>query len=219
MRIILFGPPGAGKGTQAEMLEKIGGLHKYSTGDMLRAEVKSGSEFGQKLSDIMARGDLVSDDIMIEMIRGRLKQDAGAGFVLDGFPRTIAQAEALDIMLGEEGLPITHVIEIKVNDDILVERISGRFACSKCGAGYHDKNKPTKVSGVCDACGANEFTRRKDDNAETVRNRLDSYNRQTAPLLPYYSDKGLLKTVDGMLSINKVSSNIASIAGLELCDF
>ena len=212
MRIILFGPPGAGKGTQAELLQSNFGLKKYSTGDMLRAEAKSGTPFGQKLADIMAEGKLVSDDIMIEMIKNRIKQDGvGTGFVLDGFPRTVAQAEALDKMLAEIGAPLDTVIEMKVNDEILIDRISGRYSCAKCGAGYHDHFKQPKKSGVCDECGATEFTRRKDDNAETVKNRLDAYHQQTAPVLPYYKAKGLLQTVDGMQAIEVVSGQIKKI--------
>ncbi len=209
MRLILFGPPGAGKGTQAEMLEREFTVLKYSTGDMLREEVKSGSELGKQAGEIMASGGLVPDAIMISMIRERIKS-SNKGFVLDGFPRTIAQAEALDKMLVEENTPLSHVIEIKVDDEILASRIAGRFSCAACGAGYHDQFKKPVRDGVCDSCGGTEFSRRKDDNLETVKSRLQAYHAQTSPLLPYYHAKGLLRTVDGMLAINNVSAQIKS---------
>lgn len=212
MNLILLGPPGAGKGTQASTLQKEYGLAKLSTGDMLREAAASGSELGNHVKDIMARGALVDDQIMIDLIRERIAQpDCQSGFILDGFPRTVAQAEALDIMLKEAGSPLDHVIELGVQDDILVERISGRFSCAKCGEGYHDTHKQPKVRGTCDACGSTEFSRRADDKAETVAKRLDAYHAQTAPLLPYYKARGILATVDGMAEIGDVMEQITAI--------
>lgn len=209
MRAILLGPPGAGKGTQAARLAARYGLAHLSTGEMLRAAVAAGTEVGRRAKSIMDAGELVPDDVMIALVAERIDQpDCAAGFVLDGFPRTMAQAEALDDLLAERERPLDAVVELVVEDDALVERISGRFACAACGAGYHDRFKPTRVAGVCDACGGTEFTRRADDNAETVRARLEAYHAQTAPLLPYYRAKGLLATVDGMPEIDEVSEEI-----------
>ena len=212
MNLILFGPPGAGKGTQADFLSKKYGYAKLSTGDMLRAAVASGSALGKQAQDVMAKGQLVSDDIMINLIRERIQQaDCKNGFILDGFPRTLAQAEALDVMLAGEKKNLDHVIELQVDDEKLTARITGRFSCSKCGAGYHDSFKPTSVAGVCDTCGSTEFTRRADDKAETVINRLEAYHRQTAPLLPYYQAKGVLTAVDGMADMDVVSAQIEKV--------
>ncbi|WP_372054166.1 adenylate kinase [Tistrella mobilis] len=212
MILILLGPPGAGKGTQSQRLVDAYGIVQLSTGDMLRAEVKSGSALGNRVKAIMDAGQLVPDQAIIDMIAGRIGQDdCRNGFILDGFPRTVAQAEALDRMLASQGLKLDHVIEMKVDDGALVERITGRFACAKCGAGYHDSFQKPKVEGVCDVCGATEFTRRKDDNAETVKSRLDAYHAQTAPLLPYYEAKGLLRTVDGMADIDDVTLALKAI--------
>ena len=209
MNLILLGPPGAGKGTQAERLCDAFNLVQLSTGDMLREEVKSGSELGRTAKEIMERGDLVPDDLMIAMIAGRIDTgNGGDGVILDGFPRTTAQAEALDAMLVEKGLKIDRVVQITVDEDAVVERISGRFSCAKCGAGYHDTFKRPKQEGVCDICGATEFNRRADDNAETVRSRLEAYREQTAPILPYYEAKGSLQAVDGMGSIDDVFGRI-----------
>ena len=214
MNLLLMGPPGAGKGTQSKRLEGVFGLVQLSTGDMLRAAVKSGSELGQKAQAIMERGELVSDEIMIAMIRDRIQQaDCENGFILDGFPRTIAQAEALDEMLTKMDVRLDHVIEMKVDDGILVDRISGRFSCANCGTGYHDRFQKPQKEGVCDSCGGTEFTRRKDDNAETVTSRLEGYHAQTAPLLPYYEEQGTLKSVDGMADIDEVTRQIEAVLG------
>jgi len=212
MNLILFGPPGAGKGTQADLLQKKYGFAKLSTGDMLRAAVAAGTPIGLQAKEIMAKGQLVSDDIMIGLIRDRIKQpDCGNGFILDGFPRTVAQAEALDTMLAAEKKRLDYVIELKVEDEPLVARIAGRFSCAKCGAGYHDNFKQPETAGKCDECGATEFTRREDDKAETVAKRLEAYHRQTAPLLPYYQQKSVLISVDGMADIGEVTLQIDGI--------
>jgi adenylate kinase len=212
MNLILLGPPGAGKGTQAKRLEDRHSLVQLSTGDMLRAVVASGVPLGQQAKEIMAAGKLMPDELMIEMIADRIsKPDCATGFILDGFPRTVPQAEALDRMLEEKGLKLDHVIEMKVDDAALVERITGRYTCAKCGQGYHDKFQTPKVDGVCDVCGSTEFTRRADDNAETVSTRLAAYHKQTAPILPYYRERGVLETVDGMADIDVVTEQIETL--------
>lgn len=214
MNLIFLGAPGSGKGTQAEILEKEKGLIKLSTGDMLRAAVKAGTELGKRAKEVMERGELVSDEIMIGMIRERIvHSDCQRGFILDGFPRTVAQAIALDEMLQEScGTKISKVVEITVNEEMLVDRICGRFSCARCGAGYHDKYKKPKVENTCDECGSYEFTRRKDDNADTIKTRLKAYHTQTEPLKPYYEKQGLLVQVDGMQDIKKVTEQIHKIA-------
>lgn len=212
MKLILLGPPGAGKGTQAQRLVDRRGLVQLSTGDMLRAAVKAGTPLGRKVQPVMARGELVSDDLVVGIMAERIGQpDCGKGFILDGFPRTTAQAEALDRMLAERRARLDKVVEMKVDDAALVERISGRFTCAKCGAGYHDRFKRPKVEGRCDVCGGSEFNRRADDNAETVKTRLKAYHRDTAPLLDYYRRQGVLAQVDGMAGIDEVARQIDEV--------
>jgi len=212
MKLILLGPPGAGKGTQAQELERRHHLIQLSTGDMLRATIASGSALGREVKEIVESGALVPDDIMIRMIAERIaKPDCESGFILDGFPRTTAQAEALDTMLAEKGLKLDHVIEMSVDADVLARRIGGRYSCAKCGAGYHDEFQKPGVDGLCDHCGSQEFTRRADDNPETVKARLEAYEKQTAPLLPYYRKRGQLRTVDAMAPIEEVTREIEQI--------
>ena len=209
MNLILIGPPGAGKGTQARMLGEARSLVQLSTGDMLRAAVAAGTEVGKLAKEAMEAGELVSDDIVIGIISERIDEpDCSTGFILDGFPRTVAQAEALDELLKQKNKTLDAVIEIKVDDERLVERITGRFTCAKCGEGYHDTFRRPEKDGVCDKCEATEFSRRKDDNEETVRSRLKAYHTQTVPLIGYYGSKGRLKSVDGMLDIDSVSRHI-----------
>jgi adenylate kinase len=212
MNIILLGPPGAGKGTQAKRIEETHGMVQLSTGDMLRALVESGSALGQEAKEVMDAGRLMPDDLMLEMISQRIDEpDCAKGFILDGFPRTQAQAEGLDRMLAAKGLRLDRVIEIQVDEEALIERITGRYSCADCGAGYHDSFKKPKQEGRCDICGSRRFTRRDDDNAETVRARLEAYRAQTAPILPYYEARGILRSVDGMADIDEVTDQIEEI--------
>jgi adenylate kinase len=214
MNIILLGPPGAGKGTQARILMEDMGLVQFSTGDMLRAAVAAGSEVGKKAKAVMDAGDLVSDKIVIGVVADRLDEpDAKSGVIFDGFPRTVAQAEALDRLLAAKGLILDAVVAMDVDDDLLVNRVSGRFTCGACGEGYHDTHKRPARDGVCDNCGATTFKRRADDNAETVRSRLTAYHADTAPLIGYYSGTGKLKTVDGMADIDDVAQAIRGVLG------
>ena len=210
MNIVLLGPPGAGKGTQAKRLEELRGLKQLSTGDMLRAAVAAGTPLGLQAKQVMESGKLVRDDLMVAMLAERIAQpDCAKGFILDGFPRTVEQAEALDAMLAKTGHgKIDKVIELAVDEPELIKRIAGRFACAGCGEGYHDIFKQPKTPGVCDRCGGTEFVRRPDDRPEAVAVRLEAYRRQTAPILPYYQSRGLLKRVDGMASPEDVAKQI-----------
>ena len=210
--LILLGPPGAGKGTQARMLEDRFGLVQLSTGDLLREAVAQGTEAGKAAKAVMEAGELVSDEIVINILRDRLKApDVSRGVILDGFPRTTVQAEALDHLLAETGQQIDAAISLEVDDAAMVERISGRYTCAKCGEGYHDSFKTPKVDGVCDECGGTEMKRRADDKAETVASRLEAYHAQTAPLIGYYRDRGVLQEVDAMQPIKEVAGTVQSL--------
>lgn len=209
MRLILLGPPGAGKGTQAQRLVEKYGIPQLSTGEMLRAAVKGGTEVGKRAKAVMDAGKLVSDEIVNAIVSERIDApDAAKGFILDGYPRTLAQADAVEKMLAAKRSGLDAVIEIKVDDDILVDRIAGRYTCANCGTGYHDSNLKPKVAGVCDTCGSTEFKRRPDDNAETLRTRLQAYYKETSPLIGYYYAKGMLSSVDGMADIDTVTKQI-----------
>jgi len=216
MNIILLGPPGAGKGTQARMLEEQFGMVQLSTGDMLRASIKMGEPLGMEAKSLMDKGALVPDELMVKLIEARIaKPDCAKGFILDGFPRTVPQAQALDAMLQSRGMNLDAVVELKVNEEKLVERVAGRFTCAKCGEGYHDLFKKPQKDGVCDSCSSIEFSRRADDNAETMKTRLKAYRDQTAPILPYYEGKGALLSIDGMAEMMEVYDSLVQVLGLE----
>ena len=211
MNIVLLGPPGAGKGTQASRLQASRGMIQMSTGDMLREAVAKGSPVGVQAKAVMAAGKLVSDAIVSALIGERLDAAGDNGAIFDGFPRTRAQAEALDLLLAERGRTLDHVIELVVDEDALVARIAGRFSCSRCGASYHDRFKQPLVPSKCDQCGATEFIRRPDDNEQTVRRRMAEYRAKTEPILPYYDERGLVHRVDGMQSVDDVAAQIEAI--------
>ena len=212
MRLILLGPPGAGKGTQAQRIVEKFGIPQLSTGDMLRAAVSAGTDVGKRAKAVMDAGKLVSDDIVIAIVSERIDQpDCAKGFILDGFPRTLVQADATDAMLKAKGLDLSKVLEIKVNDEVLADRVSGRYTCANCGAGYPDTNLRPRQEGVCDRCGSTHFKRRPDDNRETVVTRLQAYYKETSPLIGYYHAKGKLASVDGMADIDRVTSDIEKI--------
>ncbi|HET9814051.1 MAG TPA: adenylate kinase [Sphingomicrobium sp.] len=211
MNIILLGPPGAGKGTQAARLQAERGMVQLSTGDMLRGAIAAGTPVGLEAKAVMDKGELVSDAIVSALIGERLDEAGEAGAIFDGFPRTRAQAEALDLLLAERGRGLDYVIELSVDEDALVRRIVGRFTCARCGAPYHDEFRLPKVAGVCDVCGSTEFKRRPDDNEQTVRTRMAEYRAKTAPILPYYEQRGLVRRVDGMAPVDEVAARIAAI--------
>ena len=214
LNIILLGPPGAGKGTQASRLEDEHGMIQLSTGDMLRAAVKAGTPIGLQAKAVMDAGELVSDEIVSGLIGERLDELGGdTSVIFDGYPRTAAQADALDGILAARGRKLDHVIELQVDEDALVDRITGRFSCGNCGAGYHDRYKLPKVADTCDVCGSHEFKRRPDDNEETVRTRMAEYRAKTAPILPIYEARGIVSKVDGMADIDHVNDAIEAILG------
>ncbi|MEN9060113.1 MULTISPECIES: adenylate kinase [Ponticoccus] len=210
--LILLGPPGAGKGTQARMLEEKFGLVQLSTGDLLREAVAQGTEAGRQAQAVMQAGDLVSDEIVIAILRDRLAQpDTAKGVILDGFPRTTVQAEALNRLLEETGQKVNAAVSLDVDDAAMVERVSGRYTCARCGEGWHDSFKQPKVAGTCDNCGSTEFKRRADDNAETVASRLQAYHAQTAPLIGFYADRGALIRIDAMGEIDTIADKLSAI--------
>lgn len=211
MNIVLLGPPGAGKGTQARRLITERNMVQLSTGDMLREARSSDSEMGRLVAEVMDRGGLVTDEIVIGLIEERISADHGGGLIFDGFPRTLAQADALEALLAQHGEPLAAAIEIRVDDEALVARISGRYTCASCGEVYHDMTQPPAKAGVCDACGGTEFIRRADDNEESLRHRLMEYYRKTSPLIGYYHAKGILATVDGLEKVEDVAAKIAAV--------
>ena len=214
--IVFTGAPGSGKGTQARILNEKTGIPQISAGELLRAEAASGSELGNKLKDILAKGNIVKDEITIAMVEKRISQpDCAKGFMLDGFPRTMIQAEKLDEILQKKGIKLTAVLQIEVPEEIILERILGRYTCMNCGQGYHEKFQKPVVYGVCDKCGGTEFTRRADDNSETVKNRIKVFKEITYPTIPYYDKQGLLKKVDGTGTIEAVSKRIDEILGIK----
>jgi adenylate kinase len=211
INIILLGPPGAGKGTQAKRLVDERGMTQLSTGDMLREAKSSGTEMGRRVAEVMDRGELVTDEIVIGLIEEKLTQATSAGFIFDGFPRTLAQADALGDLLGKTGQQLDAVIEMRVDDAALVARITGRYTCGNCGAVYHDVTRPTREAGVCDACGSTDLRRRADDTEEALKQRLMEYYKKTSPLIGYYYAKGVLHVVDGLAEIDAVSAAIAKV--------
>src|SRR6266849_2087033 len=212
MNLILLGPPGAGKGTQAKRLQETHGLVQLATGDMVRAVIASGSELGQRVKAIYDAGRLVPDDVIIDMIAERIAAaDRAGGFILDGFPRTVPQAEALDAMLTEHGRRLDHVILMEVDEATLIDRLSGRFSCGQCGASYHERYHRPRLEGVCDICGSTSFMCRADDRPEALATRFAAYRNQTAPILPYYRARGILRTVDGMADIDAVARQIEAV--------
>lgn len=213
MNIILLGPPGAGKGTQAKILVDGRNMTQLSTGDMLRAARTSGTEMGKMVAGVMDRGELVTDEIVIGLIEEQLGNDAGGGFIFDGFPRTLAQADALGELLDRVGQTLDVVVEMRVDDDQLVRRITGRFTCGNCGEGYHDDFKQPAAEGVCDKCGASDMKRRADDNEESLRTRLMAYYKDTSPLIGYYYAKGKLGVIDGLGEIDEVKARLAAALG------
>jgi len=213
MNIILIGPPGAGKGTQAKLLVETRGMVQLSTGDMLRAAKTSGTDMGNKVAAVMDAGQLVTDDIVIGLISEQLDSEAAGGFIFDGFPRTLAQADALEALLASKGAGLDHVIEMQVDDEALVNRITARSTCGDCGEGYNDISKPIPASGACAKCGGSEFKRRADDNAESLKTRLMAYYKETLPLIGYYYAKDKLTSVDGLADIEDVSASISQVLG------
>ncbi|GAB1480911.1 adenylate kinase [Paracoccaceae bacterium] len=209
--IILLGPPGAGKGTQAKRLVDEGGMVQLSTGDMLREAKSSGTAMGNRVAEVMARGELVTDEIVIGLIEEKLEQGAGGGFIFDGFPRTLKQADALGELLARKGQGLDAVIEMQVDDAALVSRITGRFTCGNCGEVYHDSTRPTKVAGTCDVCGSHDLRRRADDNEDSLKTRLMEYYKKTSPLIGYYYAKGQLSSVDGLAEMDAVAAAVASV--------
>lgn len=213
MNIILLGPPGAGKGTQAKILVEDRGMVQLSTGDMLRAAKTSGTEMGNKVATVMDAGQLVTDEIVIGLIAEKLDNDAAGGFIFDGFPRTLAQADALGSLLNSKGASLDYVIEMQVDDEALVSRITARSTCGSCGEGYNDLSKPIPANGTCSKCGGTEFNRRADDNEDSLKARLMAYYKDTSPLIGYYYAKGMLTSVDGLTEIAQVESSISKVLG------
>jgi adenylate kinase len=209
--IILLGPPGAGKGTQAKRLENVRGMVQLSTGDMLKEAIAKGTELGKRVEGIMARGELVTDEIVIGLIEAKMKDGTSGGFIFDGFPRTLKQADALGELMTRTGATLDSVIEMQVDDAALVARITGRYTCGNCGAVYHDTTRPTKVAGICDVCGSTDLKRRADDNEETLKTRLMEYYKKTSPLIGYYYAKGQLSAVDGLADMEVVAEAIAKV--------
>ena len=209
--IILLGPPGAGKGTQAKRLEEARGMVQLSTGDMLKEAIAKGTELGKRVEGIMARGELVTDEIVIGLIEAKMKDGAKGGFIFDGFPRTLKQADALGELMTRTGTTLDRVIEMQVDDAALVARVTGRFTCGNCGAVYHDVTRPTKIAGTCDVCGSTNLKRRADDNEETLKTRLMEYYKKTSPLIGYYYAKGQLSAVDGLAEVEDVAGAIAKV--------